>query len=169
MPPSSNLIYVNKRGGGGRFLTTLADQYKTTVKAYLGEHYMMEISDLNPDGMYSVGFNFLMKPEDIFCKTFGNGKKNSAKSKYQKVDSSNRIKLLEDCLKDVTGIDDSQFFEVTASKWITLNPRVIIYMTEIFMNDVDADILAKSVLQNLSKNPRLPKTRKTKVRSGSNP
>lgn len=140
IPPSSNQIYVNKRGGGGRFLSTPAEQYKTTVKAYLGEHYMMEISNLNPEAIYSVTFNFLLSKDQILNKGFGK-KKNGAKTKYKKIDASNRIKLLEDCLKDVTGIDDSQFFSVTAQKWFAKEPRVVIYLEEMNQSEIDADLL----------------------------
>lgn len=149
MPPSSNQIYVNKRGGGGRFLSTLAEQYKATVKSYLGEHYMMDISNLNPEGMYEVTFNFLLSKDQVFNKGFGK-EKNGAKTKYKRIDASNRIKLLEDCIKEVTGIDDSQYFSVTARKWIAKEPRVVIYLEEMELAEVDADIFAKSVLQNLS-------------------
>jgi Holliday junction resolvase RusA-like endonuclease len=136
LPPSSNQIYVNRRGGGGRFLSPVAEQYKATTKSYLGEHYMMEISNLNPNGIYAVTLNFLLKLEDVVNPTYGNGKKNAAKTQYKKIDASNRIKLLEDCLKDVTGIDDSSFFSITAKKRISSKPMVIIELREIQLDDV---------------------------------
>lgn len=133
LPPTSNHIYKNKRGGGGRFLTPLAEQFKLAVKTHLADKYLHTIMSLNPDGIYYVFFKFFMERDDVFNKGFG--KKRGAKSKYNRLDISNRIKLIEDAFKDAIGIDDCQFFLIKAGKYVSPNPRVEIQFAELPESD----------------------------------
>jgi Holliday junction resolvase RusA-like endonuclease len=134
LPPSSNKIYVNKRGGKGRFLSTFANQYKIKVKNHLGENYFTEINILKPETIYEISYIFLFKKEEIYNITYGKPK--GAKTKYKKLDVSNRIKLLEDCLTEITGIDDSYFFTLSIKKKVSKNPGVYISLQEMSDSDI---------------------------------
>lgn len=116
LPPSSNHIYVNARGGKGRFLSKEAKKFKLDTISYIQTHYLPQISNLDREGLYRVWYIFYFLPEDILNTTYGNGLKNSAKTRYKKLDVENRLKLVSDALATAIGIDDCQFFEGGHSK-----------------------------------------------------
>ncbi len=110
LPPSSNHIYVNKRGGG-RFLTKEASAFKTKTISHIQSNHLADISRLDREAVYRVWYVFYFPREDIINTTFGGGKKGSAKTRYKKLDVENRLKLVSDALATAIGIDDCQFFE----------------------------------------------------------
>lgn len=104
LPPSSNHAYVNKRGGGGRTLSTEGRAWKKDTAAYLGQKYGLTLPRFSTELPYIVVVTFHLQ---VFNETFG--AKNGAKSRYKKRDTSNLWKLLADVLVPFLGIDDSQF------------------------------------------------------------
>lgn len=105
LPPSSNAAYFNNPHGG-RTLSTVGQNYKKETVAHLARTYPRELKELLPDTPYMLYVLFRMAATE----------NKSGKTRYKKIDVSNRLKLFEDCLKDAGGIDDSQFFIVTLQK-----------------------------------------------------
>lgn len=87
--------------------------FKAKAKFHLLSTQMGELMGLSPQEPYVVLFEFYFK-ESITCTTFG--KKGGAKTRYKKIDVSNRVKLVEDVLKDVTGVDDSNTMTLLCTK-----------------------------------------------------
>ena len=109
LPPSANNAYFNLPKGG-RALTTGAKKYLTETKAYLSQNYRIELASFQPDVPYGLWVRFYFP--DLENTTWPK----AAKTRYKKFDATNRIKLLEDALKDVAGIDDSQHLVVILQK-----------------------------------------------------
>lgn len=111
LPPSSNHIYVGRKGGKGRFLSKEASTFKTRAITHIQSNYLADISRLDREGIYGVWYAFYFPLEDLLNLTFGSGKKGSAKTRYKRLDVENRLKLVSDALATAIGIDDCQFFE----------------------------------------------------------
>jgi hypothetical protein len=102
VPPSSNHAYMNN-GFGGRSLAKEGRKFLLETKAHLSQNYRRELRLFKENKPYALVFRFYFN--DIENKGFATGK---AKARYKVFDGGNRTKLLEDALKDVGGIDDSQ-------------------------------------------------------------
>ena len=102
IPPSSNNAYFNLPRGG-RVLTTVGKNFKILSKSHLSRIYPQELRFFQANKPYLTVIRFFF--EDVETKGFASGK---AKNRYKVFDGGNRTKLLEDVLKDVGGIDDSQ-------------------------------------------------------------
>jgi len=109
LPPSANHAYFNLPRGG-RTLTTEGKKFKRETAAYLVQTYPTELQFFKPNVPYGVGIQFIF-PE-LENKTWP-GK---ATTRYKKVDTSNRVKLLEDVLGEVANIDDSQHVTLLIGK-----------------------------------------------------
>lgn len=103
VPPSSNNAYFN-HPRAGRVLSTEGKKFKNETKVQLAKDYRKELQYFKPNEPYLIVFRLTFL--SIHNKTWGAEKK-AAESRYKKLDATNRIKLLEDVLKDVTGVDDS--------------------------------------------------------------
>jgi hypothetical protein len=131
LPPSANNAYFNLRGGG-RTLATAGKKFKNETKAYLTRKYVQEMRKFVPNEPYLVYVRF-------YFKTLQNGtwgKAKGAESRYKKTDASNRIKLLEDVLKDVTGVDDSNTMALVLEKRLLVGPEE---KTEVFIWNLDRE------------------------------
>ncbi len=111
LPPSSNHIYVSRRGGKGRFLSKEAETFKRRAISHIQANYLAQIAGLNREAIYRVWYAFYFPIEELINQTFGTGKKGSAKTRYKRMDVENRLKLVADALATAIGIDDCQFFE----------------------------------------------------------
>lgn len=111
VPPSVNQAYATARGH--RILTKEGHAYKTNTKTYIARAYPTLLRWFSPDDQYVVLIRLLLAKDDVFCKGFESGK---VKSRYKKIDVTNRIKLFEDAFSEATGIDDCQNFVFTAVK-----------------------------------------------------
>lgn len=110
LPPSSNHIYVSRRGGP-RFLTKEAAAFKTKVISHIQANCMAQITRLDRTAIYQVWYAFYFPFEQLINKSFGSGKKGSSETRYKRMDVENRLKLVADSLATAIGIDDCQFFE----------------------------------------------------------
>lgn len=109
LPPSANQAYFNLPRGG-RSLSDVGKRYKTEMKVYLTQKYRRELLGFVKNIPYLMHLRF-------YLETLENkGYPKSAESRYKKTDLSNRVKLLEDVLKDVTGLDDSQNLTIVLEK-----------------------------------------------------
>jgi len=109
LPPSANHAYFN-RAGGGRSLTKEGQKYKNETVSYIARSYPLMIAKVRQNEPYVVYFRLhfdRLETKDWPKKT---------KNRYKTLDASNRIKLLEDCVKDACGIDDSQHMIVIVEK-----------------------------------------------------
>lgn len=111
VPPSSNHAYFNLPRGG-RALSTAGKKYKNETKTYLASKYAFDLKHFVPNSPYVVYIRMYFN--EFLNSTYGRPK--GAESRYKKLDASNRVKLLEDVLKDVTGVDDSNTLTVVVEK-----------------------------------------------------
>lgn len=128
LPPTSNKIYFQ-----GVRLTRHAREYAERFSYHVTRQYLHAISDLNKDAVYAVHLRFFF--DELENTSFNNpsvAPHKRAKSRYKKIDLSNRIKLLEDCLRDFLGVDDSQTFAASQEKHQDPgHERVEIYVQEV--------------------------------------
>lgn len=108
IPPSVNAAYANGRGGR-RVLTTAGKSYKTLTANHIVRFHPADIRGIKKDYAYGLGVTLHMG-------IFNSGWPDKAKTRYKKLDVSNRIKLLEDALVNALGIDDCQFTVIIAQK-----------------------------------------------------
>ncbi len=127
LPPTSNHIYFR-----GTILTSKAREYAERFAHFVVKNHLHEISSLNPDGLFELTLHFYF---NILTESYNNPKvpkAKRAKSRYKRVDLSNRIKLLEDCVRDALSIDDSRTLEMHQSKFHDpVHERVEIYVNEV--------------------------------------
>ena len=133
LPPTSNNIYATNRNGK-RFLSKVAETFKKNAIAQISSECQSKIVQLNPLGIYTTWYAFFFEDDDILNKTFGNGTKNAASTRYKRMDVENRLKLVADALSTAIGIDDCQFFEgghaKLSSSLVGGSPQLHIYLTE---------------------------------------
>jgi len=110
LPPSSNNIRVISWKRKIQFLTKEAQNFRSRFLGDVVPNYAHIIRELDKEALYEVFYRFYFAKDSILNKTYGLGKKGSAKSRYKKMDAENRIKFLSDCLSEAIGIDDSHFF-----------------------------------------------------------
>lgn len=127
IPPTSNKIYFR-----GTILTKTAREYAERFAHFMAVNYLHVVSAFNPNGVYCLSLHFYLP---CINETYNNPEvkpSKRAKSRYKRMDLSNRIKLLEDCVRDALAIDDSQTFEGNQMKYHEVNnPRVEIYVNEV--------------------------------------
>jgi Holliday junction resolvase RusA-like endonuclease len=109
LPPSTNHAYFNLPRGG-RALTNAGKRYKAETAAHLLQQYPAELAEVSTNRPYSVVY--LLTVPTLLNKGFPD----KAKNKYKALDVSNRVKLLEDVLAEVTALDDSTNMNVLAGK-----------------------------------------------------
>jgi len=127
VPISSNHAYITVKlpRGSKRVLSTEGRKFKTEATDHLTRNYAFVLKSVVPDKPYSIYFRFTMP--DLLNETWPNG----AKTRYKKTDATNRIKLMEDVLADVTAVDDSHYFTVAASKVAGTTERTDIWIWSI--------------------------------------
>lgn len=110
LPPSANHAYFNLPKGG-RTLSTKGKKYIAETKAHFAQKHAKEMMFFKKHVPYLVFIRFYMEAvENLGWKT------GTAQNRYKAVDVTNRVKLLEDCLKDAAGIDDAQNIRVVLDK-----------------------------------------------------
>ena len=122
LPPTTNHAYYDRvevvkgKGRGGkkfivkRVLTTEGEKYKMETSNHLVKHYPGELRIMQPD--IPLGLAILLDLPNLYNK----GWPKSAKTRYKKLDVSNRVKLLEDAIAHAGGIDDCNFMTAAPSK-----------------------------------------------------
>lgn len=110
LPPSANNIRVINWKRRIQFLTKEAQSFRNRFLADFVPNNAAFIATLDKEAVYEVFYTFYFQKDEILNKTYSPGKKDSAKSRYKRMDAENRLKFLSDCLSEAIGIDDSQFF-----------------------------------------------------------
>jgi len=127
-PPSTNKAYYNAPGGGRR-KTKLAERWQARFSGSMAQARLFSVKKLQD--MAAVGAIihlqitlFLLAEEVLninWAVRYVRGKKKGqrkAQSRYKKMDVSNRVKLVEDAVADLIGIDDRANFSVSSLKFI---------------------------------------------------
>lgn len=109
LPPSANNAYANMRGGG-RILTPEGRAYKTETRSFITRTYPFQVAQVRQNEPYVLYVRL------HFDNIENDGWPKKAKSRYKTIDASNRVKLLEDCVKDACGVDDAQHMIVIVEK-----------------------------------------------------
>jgi len=114
LPVSVNALYFQR--SGRRILSSAGRKFKNKFIAELGGADKWELMSFKADqeATYELHIWFYMKDEDIYNMTYGKDKR--VKSPFKDVDTSNMIKLVEDCISQLVGIRDRNNFSVLAHK-----------------------------------------------------
>jgi hypothetical protein len=146
IPPSSNHIYVTDWRRKIRFKTAEAKAFEfqffeEVVPKYLP--WLSQMDDVEKDDslIFAARLDFFFPMSEVlnkgFLERFVKGKKKGqrkAKTRYKKMDTGNRFKLVDDCLARMLGVDDSHFWDTGGRKFIAeafdLTPQVHIYLTK---------------------------------------
>ena len=145
MPPSDNKIYSNLpprsvkgKGGrtflvpGGRMLTKEGKAFHQFVKDAIGELTLNSTLEFRQDVPYTliVKVYFENVENHLWFKKKRNGQR-YAKSRYKKLDSTNRVKLVTDAVSEVIGVDDRHHFQTIIHKREDAdNPRLQVVIRE---------------------------------------
>lgn len=113
LPPSSNKIYEPVWVQGkprGKRLSKEGGKFKFRAMQVLQREGRVAFLDLKEDMPYELYIA-------VFFKKIRNaGWPSTAKNRYEKVDATNRIKLLEDTVADAVGLDDRHNFRIIVEK-----------------------------------------------------
>lgn len=127
LPPTSNKIYFK-----GTMLTQQARDFAEKFSKFAAQNHLHEISEMNPDGVFALHLRFFLETINDSWNNPNVAPSKRAKSRYKRLDLSNRIKLLEDCIRDALDIDDSQTFAASQEKHhFKGEPRVEIEVEEV--------------------------------------
>jgi len=116
LPISVNKAYqtIHKKKGRRtipmRTLTQEGRAYKRLTTATLASRYSSSLATIQKDHPYGLAVQLRLN------NLKNSGWPQKAKTRYKKLDASNRLKLLEDAIADACGIDDSQFLTVIVDK-----------------------------------------------------
>jgi Holliday junction resolvase RusA-like endonuclease len=136
IPPSSNNAYVDipplfKKGKvipQGRRLSTEGAKYKKETTLHIVRNYPVALSEIKKDAGLMLYVRF------FFENLYNKGWPKTAESRYKRTDVTNRVKLLEDCIKDACGIDDSQ------NEVVLLEKRQGPYATVVFIWNLEREV-----------------------------
>lgn len=115
-PPTVNHAYFTrlvKKGGTSVPIRTLSKEgraFKREFKTHLAKHHPETLNFFLKDKEYEILAVL------YFAKVYNAGWPKAAKSRHNKIDVTNRIKVLEDALVDTFSYDDSQHMSFTAVK-----------------------------------------------------
>ncbi len=112
LSPSVNHVYRPVLAGGRPMLimTTEGKKFKKIATAHLAKTYPTELAKMKPNIPYDVFIRFTVM--DLVNKGWAKG----TTARYKRHDVSNRFKVLEDVIADVTAVDDSHFSLVAGQK-----------------------------------------------------
>ena len=140
LPLSVNNAYINITKGKGarrvtiRTLSKEGQKYKNETKTFLAQRYREGLAQFKNNEPYLVFFRFHMTVENATW-----GKEKGAESRYKKTDATNRIKLLEDVIKDITGIDDSCNLTVVVQKKASEKEKTEIFIWNTYREETPFD------------------------------
>lgn len=130
LPPSSNNIYFNLPGGG-RAMKANGKKFKNEAQTEIASKFPVALRGFVPNAPYHILLRLHFKQDDMLNPRWG---KTPKASRYKKTDATNRIKIMEDVLKDVAGVDDSCTMAFMVQKVIGEADK-----TEIFAWNIDVE------------------------------
>jgi Holliday junction resolvase RusA-like endonuclease len=134
LPVSVNALYFSR--GGRKILTSEGRRFKNKFISEKGGARDVELMSFqaDPEAPYELHLWFYMLPEKLYSQTYGKDKR--VKSPFRDVDTSNMIKLVEDCISGLVGIRDRNNFSVCAHKRSADKERIIAILRPI---DLESD------------------------------
>lgn len=114
MPPTDNDLYVPIKKGGksvGLRLSNVARAYKIQVA-----EVMADAALLNPDFKVEVDVEYAINLVVYFKSAYSKGWPKKARSRFRKIDTHNRLKLVIDSVMSSMGLDDNCLFEQSVVK-----------------------------------------------------
>jgi len=114
MPPTDNNLYVPVRKKGksaGLRLSDTARVYKVKVA-----EVMADAALLNPDFGIEENVEYAISLVVYFKSAYSKSWPKKAKSKFRKIDTHNRLKLVIDSVMGSMGLDDNCLFEQSVIK-----------------------------------------------------
>jgi len=108
LPPSANQMYTVV--GGRKILSPEARSYKSRLKIGLAQE-MLDYAPLGKEDAFRLQIDICMP------NVLNKGYPKAAKTKFRKIDVSNRVKLVEDTICEALDIDDSQIVSLEVTKW----------------------------------------------------
>jgi Holliday junction resolvase RusA-like endonuclease len=109
IPPSVNHAYYTNPWGG-RSLSNEGRKYKRETVARIVQSYPTALAKIRKNAPYFIYIRFYFETVE------NKGWPKKTETRYKSIDVTNRVKLLEDALKDACGIDDSQHMMVLEEK-----------------------------------------------------
>jgi hypothetical protein len=129
VPPSQDNAYMpvikHVPGRGPRamiILSAAGRKFKTEMASHLAKTFPRELKVMKPNYPYAIFARYYM--EQVENKTYPK----TAKTRYKHFDTTNRIKLLEDTIADVSAVDDSHYLIATGWKTEGLPERTDIWI-----------------------------------------
>ena len=124
LPPSVNALHVHRRGGGVAY-TPEAAAFDNAARRYTATRYGAEIqafcADIPPEALLSARYVFFT--HRFFAsgwwlpRTASGGLPKKTASPYVAWDGTNRVKVVEDAVVRLTGIDDRRYQQTTNDKY----------------------------------------------------
>jgi hypothetical protein len=137
IPESVNKLYFVH--GGRKVLSTQGRAYKNRFLLTRGGLSVEDLMAFQPDPLkpYRLELVFFLGTDRIYNTKFGKTK--TVKYKFGNIDTSNMIKLFEDCISELTGISDRNNFTVVAHKRDAKGrpEKVRAFLAPIDLGDVD--------------------------------
>ncbi len=130
LPPSDNHAYFNNPHTRGRTLTDTGRRFKLDSALYLAQRFSAELGTMRPNRPYLVVLRLYFT--ELECSTYGQPR--GAGSRYKKIDATNRRKLVEDVLKEVSKVDDSNTMTFICAKRQGPEEK-----TELFIWDLESE------------------------------
>lgn len=142
LPPSSNKIYFTdwkrkmrpKTNEARAFESQFAEQVVPTYLPWISQMDSVEKDDRL---IFAVRMDFYFPKDEVLNKGFLQKKANGqrkAKTRYKKMDTGNRFKLITDCLAKALAVDDSHFWDTGGRKLIAetfnMEPQVHIFVVK---------------------------------------
>jgi hypothetical protein len=114
LPVSVNALYFHR--GGRRILTSEGRRFKNKFTSEMGGANRLSLMSFvsDPEIPYELHLWFYLPSEKLYNQTYGKDRR--VKSPFKDVDTSNMIKLVEDCISELVGVRDRQNFTVCAHK-----------------------------------------------------
>lgn len=142
LPPSDNHIRdIQYRFIAGKRkaiigYTREAEDFKKGLLRHINEAYFFEVQKFarahTPCAAYLLSTALHFPPGELlnsgWLKVRRNGER-EAKNPYKRLDTMNRRKLLEDCLAEALGIDDSLFWEGDNVKLVSVAGSPLVELT----------------------------------------
>ena len=128
LPESVNKLYIVR--AGRKILSSEGRRYKNDFKLTMGgadRETFMEFEPV-PDAPYILRLWFYLDFNRLYNVTYGSDKR--VKSPFADIDTSNMIKLIEDCISELTGIRDRNNFSVLAHKRETQGTERVVAILE---------------------------------------
>lgn len=136
IPPTSNNIYVTVWKRKQIVKSKEAVAFHSKFVSEVVPKYLPWLSRMSNavETIYQVGTFFFLDQWDILNKGWFQTPR-KAQTRYKKMDTGNRLKLIHDCLSDALGVDDSHFFSLAAQKLSAqeygVEPQVHLYVSMI--------------------------------------